>query len=119
MEPLAVTVHSIRLKGLARSFPCAADERLLVAMERARFRDFGTDWDAAIPVGCRRGGCGVCRVHIVEGSYTTTPMSAAHVSPEEQAKGYALACCIFPHSDLLVETAPKADGQDNNPSKKT
>ncbi|MFA7431549.1 MAG: 2Fe-2S iron-sulfur cluster binding domain-containing protein [Rhodospirillaceae bacterium] len=114
-----MTVHSIRLKGLSRSFPCATDERLLVAMERARLADFGRAWDATIPVGCRRGGCGVCRVRIVEGSYTTAPMSVAHVSTEEQAEGYALSCCVFPQSDLLVETAPKAAGQDNNPSKKT
>lgn len=110
--------HSIRLKGLTRPFACAADERLLVAMERARLMDFAAGWEHVIPVGCRRGGCGVCRVRITAGDYTTAPMSAIHVSAEEQAEGYALACCVFPQSDLLVETAPKTAPRKVSSSKK-
>lgn len=109
---------SINLKGLSRPFSCAADERLLVAMERARLMDFGAGWEHVIPVGCRRGGCGVCRVRILAGTYTTAPMSAVHVPAEDQAKGYALACCVYPQSDLLVETAPKAVPRTRSTSKK-
>lgn len=116
---VVTTTFAIRLKGLDHSFPCRAGERLLVAMERAKKSSFGLAWPTSIPVGCRRGGCGVCRVRVLDGAYTTAPMSATHVSAEEQAQGYALSCCVFPHSDLLVETAPKAAAQqDQDTSKK-
>ena len=90
--------HTIRLNDGA-TFLCRSDERLLAAMERTFARP--------IPVGCRRGGCGVCRVRILEGRYTTAPMSAAYVNSAEREKGYALSCCVFPASDLVVELAPK------------
>lgn len=120
MDGTVVTVtFAIRLKGLDHSFSCGSDERLLVAMERAKKSCFGVTWPTSIPVGCRRGGCGVCRVRIVEGTYTTAPMSANHVSAEEKADGYALSCCVYPQSDLLVETAPKAVARnDQDTSKK-
>ena len=53
-----------------------------------------------IPVGCRSGGCGVCKVQVVSGSYTKRVMSRAHVSAEEEAAGLVLSCCIKPTSDL-------------------
>lgn len=111
------TVHSIRIAGLTRSFACPDGERLLVAMERAQRSDFGHRWEVCLPVGCRRGGCGVCRVRVLEGRYRTAPMSETHVTEEERASGYALSCCIFAESDLLVEPAPKRRDQGSVPSK--
>lgn len=61
---------------------------------------------AEIPVGCRGGGCGVCRVRVVEGDYRTRRMSRKHVSEAEEADGLALACRLIPTSDLVVELAP-------------
>lgn len=98
VTPAPVRRFTIRVQDGA-TFACAADERVLVAMGQAGGRP--------IPVGCRRGGCGVCRVRVTEGAYSTAPMSATHVTPEEQAQGFALSCCIFPESDLVVELAPK------------
>lgn len=64
---------------------------------------------ADIPVGCRGGGCGVCRVRVVEGEYTTKRMSRKHVSEADEADGVALACRIIPLSDIVVELAPVTD----------
>ena len=59
-------------------------------------------------MGCRGGGCGVCKVHIVEGACQSLgPISRAHVSAEEEASGCVLACKIFPQSDLEVEVVGK------------
>jgi ferredoxin len=58
---------------------------------------------AALPVGCRRGGCGVCKVRLLEGEIQAEPMSRAHVGPAERAAGWALACRIRPRSDLVLE----------------
>ncbi len=58
-----------------------------------------------IDVGCRGGGCGVCRVRVISGEYTTRRMSAKHVTEAEQAEGLALACRLIPSSDVVVELA--------------
>lgn len=58
---------------------------------------------SGITVGCRGGGCGVCKVRVVEGRYRTGVMSVACVSHGERAQGVALACKLFPESDLRLE----------------
>lgn len=97
--PFADARFTITVAGGAKPFSCYGDQRLLVAMEQAL--------SSALPVGCRRGGCGVCRIRVLDGVYETASMSAAHVSAEEKAEGYALSCCVFPRSDLVVEAAPR------------
>ena len=54
-------------------------------------------------IGCRRGGCGMCRIRIVKGEWTGGVMSRAHVSEEQEKSGYALACRVRPFSDLVIE----------------
>ena len=60
----------------------------------------------AISVGCRGGGCGVCRVRVIEGSYTTKRMSRRHVSEADEAAGIVLACRTVPTSDITVRCEP-------------
>ena len=60
-----------------------------------------------IPVGCRNGGCGVCKVLVLDGSCERRVMSRAHVGLDEEAQGYALACRITPTSDLSVRVIGK------------
>ena len=81
-----------------QSFTCQHDEFVLKAMENCGLR--------AIAVGCRGGGCGVCRVKVIAGSYECARMSKAQVSTEQQQQGYALACRLKPTSDLLIECSP-------------
>ena len=81
-----------------QSFTCKRDEFVLKAMENHGLH--------AIAVGCRGGGCGVCRVKVIAGSYKCARMSKAQVSTEQQQQGYALACRLKPTSDLLIECSP-------------
>lgn len=60
-----------------------------------------------VPVGCRCGGRGVCKVQTTDGSYAASVMSRAHVSAEELAAGVVLVCCVMPHSDLCVQVLGK------------
>lgn len=60
-----------------------------------------------IPVGCRGGGCGVCKVRVVEGRYHTRKMSRACISEEEEACGVVLACRLFADSDLRLRVVGK------------
>ena len=79
-----------------------AGERVLVALERAQGGGQLKDMPCRLPVGCRRGGCGVCRVRVLEGDYRRDPMSRTHVSAEDEAAGVVLSCCIYPLSDLSL-----------------
>ena len=79
-----------------------ARERVLVALERAQGFGQLKNMPRRLPVGCRRGGCGICRVRVMSGEYLCEPMSRAHISAEEEASGLVLACCIYPQSDLSL-----------------
>ncbi len=79
-------------------FTCAPETSVLVAMGRQRIR--------AILAGCHGGGCGICRIKILEGDFECGRMSRAHVTDEAQADGVALACRTYPRSDLTVTPHP-------------
>ena len=55
-----------------------------------------------IPVGCCGGGCGICKIEIVSGTYRKRVMSRKHVSEEDEACDRVLACRVWPTSDLNV-----------------
>ncbi|GAA0789098.1 2Fe-2S iron-sulfur cluster binding domain-containing protein [Marinobacterium sediminicola] len=96
------TVHHIALNEEVESFKASPDISVLVAMERAGQR--------LIPVGCRGGGCGKCRIRIVQGEYFSKRMSRAWISPEQEAEGTVLACRVFARSDLVIEPDPPEIG---------
>lgn len=59
-----------------------------------------------IKVGCRGGGCGMCRIQVLSGSYRTDKMSVRHISEHSSAKGIVLACRTYPQSNLEITAAP-------------
>ena len=80
------------------SYPCATNESLLQGMLRLGRK--------GIPVGCVNGGCGVCKVRIAEGRVRVLgPISRAHVTAEEEALGYTLACRVAPTVAVRLEVA--------------
>jgi len=91
--------HTITIEDTAEHYPCDESESVLHGMARLGRR--------GIPLGCRGGGCGVCKVHVTQGSYEAKVMSQTHVSPEELAAGTVLACRIMPHSDLCLQVIGK------------
>ncbi len=82
--------YAVAIENTGESYSCAADRNLLAAMEQLGRR--------GIPVGCRNGGCGICKVKILAGQVATRVMSRAHVSVDEEANGIVLACRAFPRS---------------------
>ncbi len=85
-------------------FEVRPGERVLHEMIKRQVHD--------IPVGCRGGGCGICRIRVVEGEYTTRRMSRKHVTEADEADGFALACRVVPVTDLVVELAPVTEPTD-------
>lgn len=89
-------LYRIQIVNRDQEFICAADQVLLIGMERRSV--------SSINVGCRGGGCGVCKIRILSGDYETKRMSRAHISVAEEAQGFALACRVFPRSEMVVES---------------
>jgi len=88
-------VYRITLADSGEAFPCTARQNVLAAMESLGRK--------GIPVGCRGGGCGICRVQVLgSGGYRTLKMSRAQVSVEDAAAGICLACKLIPERDLTV-----------------
>lgn len=90
----------------------STEERVLVALERAQGFGRLKGLPRKLPVGCRRGGCGICRARILDGDYRVTPMSRAHVSAAEEAEGVVLSCAIYAQSDLTLRLEPPSLGKD-------
>lgn len=88
------TYHTVTIADTGESYRCLDERSVLKGMEALGRK--------GIPVGCRSGGCGVCKVQVEDGSYTRRVMSRAHVSEEDEAAGRVLSCCIKPTSDLRV-----------------
>jgi len=94
-----VLYHSVVIEETGESFGCSSQESLLVGMERLGRK--------GIPVGCRGGGCGVCKVEITAGTYEKRVMSRDYVSAEDEAAGRVLACRVKPTSDIRLKVLGK------------
>lgn len=91
--------HSVHIEETGESFPCRGSETALNALARSGRK--------GIPLGCRGGGCGVCKVQVLDGYFLKRPMSRSHVSEEDEARQQVLACCIVPESDLHLRVVGK------------
>ncbi|MDD3785633.1 MAG: 2Fe-2S iron-sulfur cluster binding domain-containing protein [Hydrogenophaga sp.] len=85
---------TIRIENTGEHYACTDKRSVLEGMVALGRR--------GIPVGCRQGGCGVCKVQVLEGQYVRRVMSRAHISPEDEQNGCVLSCRIYPASDLRV-----------------
>ncbi|MGB1648496.1 MAG: 2Fe-2S iron-sulfur cluster-binding protein [Cycloclasticus sp.] len=80
-------------------FGCSEGQHILSAMSKMGKK--------GIPSGCHGGGCGVCKVKINQGAFSSKKMSRAHVSADEEKAGYALACRVFPETDITLHVIGK------------
>ncbi len=106
---LLAAKHTITLVGSGESFPCREDQHLLQGMQTFQV---GMPMLKVIPVGCRGGGCGVCRIRVHAGEYEAKKMSRKHIPEEAQAQGIALACRVYPQSELSIEVLPQESAQE-------
>jgi len=87
-------VHQVFIQTTGETFSCAQNVHVLAAMEQASCH--------GIPVGCRNGGCGACKVRITSGRFEVRKMNRAVLSAEEEAQGCVLACKAYPRGDIEV-----------------
>ncbi|WP_411888108.1 2Fe-2S iron-sulfur cluster-binding protein [Hydrocarboniphaga effusa] len=96
---LAGTVYQVLIADTSEVVTCSSGQNVLAGMEQLGRK--------GIPVGCRGGGCGVCKVRVLTGEYETGRMSRACVNQEEQDEGIALACKLYPKGDLELQVIGK------------
>ena len=71
------------------------DETLLRALGRAGLR---------YRVGCRRGGCGICKVRLVLGEVRyERPISTSVLTDDERVEGICLSCRAVPITNIVIE----------------
>ncbi|MFG1401830.1 2Fe-2S iron-sulfur cluster-binding protein [Xanthobacter sediminis] len=87
--------HEIHIADTGETYLCDESETVLTGMARLGRK--------GIPLGCRGGGCGVCKVAVLDGRYQAGAMSRQHVSVEEEKDRHALACRIRPESPLMLK----------------
>jgi len=95
-----VKCHLITQAGSGEQFHCTEEQHLLQGMQA--FRP-GLPLVAAIPVGCRGGGCGICRVRVLSGDYECKKMSRKHIREADHAAGLVLACRVYPRGAMEIE----------------
>lgn len=83
------------IRDTGERYACGAEQSLLKAMVALGRR--------GIPSGCHGGGCGVCKVRVVEGAVHCGAVCRSRVSAEEERAGYVLACRAYPLSDVVLE----------------
>ena len=89
-------IYTIKDAISKKTFPASEDESLFYAMRKTH----------AGPIihGCGGGGCGACKIEILEGEFEAFKnMSKAHISDEEKEKGIVLACCVKAKSDITLK----------------
>jgi ferredoxin len=89
----------VLIEDTGESYRCDERDSVLSGMENLGRK--------GIPVGCRNGGCGVCKVAVLGGDYAVRAMSREHVSVEDEAQRRVLACRVRPCSDLQIKVLGK------------
>jgi ferredoxin len=94
-----MTLHTVTIEDDGSCYRCSDSISLLEGMESLGKK--------GIPAGCRGGGCGVCKVQVLSGSYTKRVMSREHVSEQDEAQGCVLACRVRPTSAIALRVIGK------------
>ena len=71
------------------------DETLLSGLYKAGY---------SYTVGCKRGGCGICKVDVLDGDFSyNRPIAETVISAEERTDGTCLSCRAVPDSDVTIQ----------------
>jgi ferredoxin len=91
----------ITVQGENVAVECAPGETVLEAMHRTGH---------ALRVGCRRGGCAVCKLDVIDGEYEyTRPLADKVLTDDERAAGVCLTCRAVPLTDMTVKLREEED----------
>lgn len=84
----------LRVQGYDVVVALRPGETALAALNRAGY---------SARVGCRRGGCGICKVTVTDGSTSyQTEVASTVVTEEERQAGTVLLCRAVPDEDAII-----------------
>lgn len=86
--------YKVYVRGETKEIKAFSHRTLLDAAAAARL---------PLLVGCKGGGCGVCKVLLVNGEIEHGFYSKSVLTDEERAAGYVLACQARPLSDVTID----------------
>ncbi|MCX9191536.1 ferredoxin [Carbonactinospora thermoautotrophica] len=87
-----MTVATVTVEGV--TVELQPGETILAGLHRAGY---------AYRIGCRRGGCGVCKAEVVTGTVSHVgPVAEAALPAAERARGACLTCRAVPATDVVI-----------------
>ncbi|WCN39511.1 2Fe-2S iron-sulfur cluster-binding protein [Aneurinibacillus uraniidurans] len=89
-----MNTYNMYVRGQDKEIKASAQRTLLDAAAAARL---------PLLVGCKGGGCGVCKVRVVDGTIEHGFYSKSVLTDEERSVGYVLACQAKPLSDVTID----------------
>lgn len=96
---IRIEPHKVEMDG-------QASETILQALMR---QFYGRNGRPAFN-GCRRGGCGACKIKLLVGDVDHNPTySRMALSQVERAEGHILACKSYPRSHLTIQILERED----------
>ena len=92
---MAGSKYQIKMLGNNKSFDSCNEDHILNCMAKGGV--------SLAPNGCHGGGCGVCKIKILDGETETLSMSKKYITEDEKKSGFVLACRAIPKSDIEFE----------------
>jgi ferredoxin len=83
------------------------DNRTIINKNGQSILDTASRNGVKIRVGCKGGGCGICKIKVLEGEVDRGITSRSALSLEEIEQGYALSCQAKPKSDIVISYEKK------------
>jgi NAD(P)H-flavin reductase/ferredoxin len=90
-----MSTFQIRILPFDRQIECKSNQTILRAI---------LEQGCYLRYGCKNGGCGSCKLQLVEGAVEQGGSSLA-LSPSERSEGYALICTAMPLSDCTLDAS--------------
>lgn len=85
------------------TFKVVVREKEIIVKEHETILNASQRQAGGIFVGCKGGGCGMCKVKVVSGD-TIDGISSKSVLPDEDhVAGYRLACQSKPATDMVID----------------
>ncbi len=91
---MSAQVFKVRIDGSGEEYPCDHDDTILRAGLRAGL---------GLPYDCNVGGCGSCKISVLDGEFDVLWADAPGLSPRDRKRGKVLACQCRPKSELTIE----------------
>ena len=88
----------LRIAGTGITIETKEGEPILAALIRTGY---------SYKFGCKRGGCGICKLDLAEGEVEYQVTVAESVISQEERKTIALSCRAVPVTDTVIEMNPE------------